>query len=316
MIRRWIAYLAALAGAALFWLCYTGWYSGYLLTLVLVLPWLSLLLSLPAMCRAQIVLQMPTCCARGDTAELTAACTGGPVLPVPRCRIVVCLQQEQTRLTLCAGRSASLPVETEHCGAAHASLVRGRVEDYLGLFCRRLPAAEPKTLCILPIPAPPARLPEPPLQPSLLQLRCTGEIEDYELRDYRPGDSMRSFHWKLSAKTDRPIVREPLEAVQRTFVLSFDWGGTPDQIDRTLDRLSYLSDWLLEQGTAHDIRWNDGAPRCVRIADRAALQALLRALVLALPAPAEPPMACRFPDAAWHFHIRADAPEEQEVGCT
>ena len=315
MIRRWLAYLAALAGAALFWLCYTGWYSGYLLSLLLALPWLSLALSLPAMRLARIVLRLPADCARDEAAALAVACTGGPVLPVPRCRVTVCLQQEQTRLTLCAGRGASLPVDAGHCGAACASLVRGRVEDYLGLFCRRLPAAEPKTLCILPIPAPPARLPEPPLQPALLQLRRTGEIEDYELRDYRPGDPMRAFHWKLSAKTGRPIVREPLEAARRTVVLSFDWGGTTDQLDRTLDRLSWLSGWLLEQGTAHDVRWNDGAPRCVRVENRAALQALLRALVLALPAPAEPPPAGRFPDASWHCHIRAGAPEETEAAC-
>lgn len=315
MIRRWLLYLAALAGTALFWLCYTGWYSGYLLSLVLALPWLSLALSLPAMRRARIALLLPEACARGEAATLAVECRGGRVMPVPRCRLTVCAQQEQTRLTLCTGRSAALRLDTAHCGAARCRLVRGCVEDYLGLFRRRLPPAEPKTLCMLPVPAPPARLPEPPPLPAVLQNRRTGEIEDYELRDYRPGDPMRAFHWKLSAKTDRPIVREPLEAAQRTAVLSFDWGGTPEQLDRTLDRLAWLSAWLLEQGTAHDVRWNDGAPRSVHVADRAALQALLRALVLALPAPAAPPPAGRFPDASWHCHIRAGAPEETEAAC-
>ena len=72
MIRRWLLYLAALAGTSLFWLCYTGWYSGYLLSLVLALPWLSLALSLPAMRRARIALLLPEAAARIGFAVLGA----------------------------------------------------------------------------------------------------------------------------------------------------------------------------------------------------------------------------------------------------
>lgn len=87
---------------------------------------------------------------------------------------------------------------------------RGRVYDYLGLF--RLPRRWncQTELLVLPCPQPPEQL------PSLAQLQVLsyrpkpggGFAEVHELRDYRPGDSPREIHWKLTAKVDHPIVRE------------------------------------------------------------------------------------------------------------
>lgn len=50
---------------------------------------------------------------------------------------------------------------------------------------------------------------------------------------------MRDIHWKLSAKTDSLIVREPIEPVRGQAVLSFDLAGTRDAVDRTLGLLQW-----------------------------------------------------------------------------
>ena len=47
---------------------------------------------------------------------------------------------------------------------------------------------------------------EPVLKPKL----GGGMAEDYDLREYRPGDMLNSIHWKLSSKTDKLIIREGL----------------------------------------------------------------------------------------------------------
>ena len=74
-------------------------------------------------------------------------------------------------------------------------------------------------------------------RPSPLNAVRAGPGEDYDLRDYRPGDPMRSIHWKLSSKWDELIVRERAEAFVPLPLLTLDRFGPPEVLDRLLDRL-------------------------------------------------------------------------------
>ena len=67
-----------------------------------------------------------------------------------------------------------------------------------------------------------------------------GFSEIHDLREYRPGDSLHEIHWKLSAKTDKLIVREAEEPDLGLVVLSFDFSGTRTQLDSTLRQLLWL----------------------------------------------------------------------------
>ena len=57
----------------------------------------------------------------------------------------------------------------------------------------------------------------------------------YELREYRDGDTIKQVHWKLSAKLDRLMVREPLTALRAALTPGGDldgaeeWGDFPQQ---------------------------------------------------------------------------------------
>ena len=57
----------------------------------------------------------------------------------------------------------------------------------------------------------------------------------YELREYRDGDTLKQVHWKLSAKLDRLMVREPLTALRAALTPGGDldgaeeWGDFPQQ---------------------------------------------------------------------------------------
>lgn len=113
--------------------------------------------------------------------------------------------------------------------------------------------------------------------------------EDYDLRDYRPGDPLRSVHWKLSSKRDELVVRETLEPRQTTLVLTYDHFGAPAALDQTFARLCTLSWALLERGRPHHIQWASPTGGGVegRLVDSE--RALLACLELAFsrPAPAE-----------------------------
>lgn len=302
MIRNRILYLLSLSGGILFYGFFSEWFSGYLLLLLLALPWASLMFSLPAMLSLKLTLAAPRKLPRGAAGELAIAMACP--LPSPRCRVTLRLSAPLSGLDQkCKLRSlpARLALPTGHCGAVQCQILRGRVTDYLGLWSlpRRWHLGT-ETL-ILPTPRAPEVLPELN-RPAYRPKPGGGFAEHHELRDYRPGDSLRQVHWKLTAKTGNPIVREPQAPAQGDVVLTVDL--EPGRTDARLDALLYLSRWLLSQELPHQVRWFSGAEArwasldCPQDVDTLA-QALCRSR------PAEPGLAAAFLGAGafWHHHV-------------
>ena len=95
------------------------------------------------------------------------------------------------------------------------------------------------------------------------------------------------IHWKMTAKRDELVTREPPEDPRPLPVLTFDHFGLMDQVDRTLDRLAGLSLALLDQERPHEVRWlhpETGALRCFRVAGERDWASCLAA-ILSDPAP-------------------------------
>ena len=321
MLKNWFLYLASLCAAVVFHIFYFGWYSWFILVLALCLPGFSLVVSLLAMVRVRLYLDAPPFCSREDQVFISLQTSSG-FLPMPRCRF---------RLTVTAvmtGESVSLkqrvasqdtwyvPLNTAHCGALICAVEKARVYDYLGLF--RIPVRQPKPVEVLvrPVAA------QPELLPNLAQFLARtrrpkpggGFSEEHELRDNRPGDSMRDIHWKLSVKTNRTIVREAQEPIRGLTLLTFDLLGTPEQVDATLERLEWMSQWLLDHDTPHRILWID--PTDCQMASASMergedLEALLEQL-LRTPLRADTPSIAgrRFASASWRYHIQ---PEQEEA---
>lgn len=321
MWKHWLLYVGALGGVVVFHIYYFGWYSWFLLVLAVCLPFFSLVVSLLGMIRVRLYLDAAPSCARGEQVFVTLRSVNG-FLPMPRCCFRLAVTSRMT------GQSRSLqqhvpgqgswyvPLDTSHCGTLICTLEKGRVYDYLGLF--RLPVRSPRPVevTVYPVPAQPEQL------PSLTQFTArrrqpkpgSGFSEEHELRDYRPGDSMRDIHWKLSAKTDRLIVREAQELIRGLTLLTFDLHGTPQAVDATLERLVWMSQWLLDHNTPHQILWID--PADCQIASAAMetpedLQALLARLLQTPLRPDTPSLSSRrFASASWRYHIQ---PEQEET---
>ena len=75
-----------------------------------------------------------------------------------------------------------------------------------------------------------------------------GFSEEHDLREYRPGDTVNSIHWKLSSKTDKVIVREPLENANKDVFLVLSRIGKED---RGLEILYWLSLELCQREIPH-----------------------------------------------------------------
>ncbi len=103
-----------------------------------------------------------------------------------------------------------------------------------GLFDKSRDLAAPASLLVYPARVPAPRLPPAGGLPQGLARRArAGRGEElFGLRDLRPGDDPRDLHPKVSAKRDRPIVREHEQPQHPRLTLCFDnrWpadDGTP-----------------------------------------------------------------------------------------
>lgn len=327
MLRNWVFYVLALVGTLVFHTYYTGWFSWYLLVLLVCLPVFSLLCSLPAMRALRLQAQMDHRCVRGTQARLVFQNGGRSRLPAPLYRFILTRTDELSgeekaiRLQLAAKSSCVVQVPTAHCGSYRYALSKGRVYDYLGLFALplRLPALG--ACAILPLAHPPRQ------QPNLSQFQSRsyrpkyggGFSEIHELREYQPGDQMRDVHWKLSAKTDGLIVREPLEPNRGQVIVSLDWAGSREVLDSTLDILLWLSGWLVGREVRHEVCWIDPAgfePQSRSVASQQELDALVTELLRTRLRENTPSIAGRsFPRADWRYHIHPEC-DIQEVAVT
>ena len=310
MWYRRLIYVAALTGALLFQITNENYLACLLLALCVALPLVSFALSLPGMLRCRLELfARPAALDRGEAGGWSLAVSTPAELPLARLSLrlrrenLLTGRSETSRLVL-TGVARRLPealiAPTEHCGLLELRADRIKVYDYLGLFTLRLRPPVPARILCRPVPAQ-CRPVEPPdgkgARPSSKTVSRRGPGEDYELREYRPGDPLRSVHWKLSSKWDELIVRERADTVTPLPLLTLDRFGSPEDLDRKLDRLTGMSRAMLELQRPHAVLWLDqnGEPQLYPVSDEREYAVCLLAL-LSQPAPLTGPSLDQFPE--------------------
>lgn len=245
-------YLTALAVSAVFYLAYQEWFAWFALMILLWLPWFSLVVSLPAMLRFRSGILCPQRILMGGYAEARLA--GWCDLPAPPFRGQVELKQNFTGES--QRRGAAMIVPSGHCGCVMARPEKVKVYDYLGLFALKCKTAEPAALLVMPKPVEVPELPE--LERFLARgwrpKPGGGFAENHELRLYRPGDGLNQIHWKLTAKTGKLTIREPMEPIRGQLALTMNLRGTPEELDRMLGRLLGIGNHLLGRELGFTLR--------------------------------------------------------------
>ena len=289
MATNRIIYLFSLALSLIFYFASGEWSSWVLLLLVAVLPWVSLLFSLPAMLRSRVEARLPRSVEAGETALMHLRVEAPGWLPAPDVQMRLNLrardrERDVRYLSRLSRTDGVLALPTEHCGAVWPAFQRGKVYDYLGLIHIRIRTPKLEPMVILPR----SRMPEP--MPNLEQLLNQqmkprpggGYSEVHDHRPYRPGDPVKDIHWKLSLKTDELIVREPMEAVRRELLLAVRTPAGPELRDENLGNLRYLSNWLLDHEIRHSVIWMEGENLArAEVFDEGSLLRMLRAVCMA-----------------------------------
>ncbi len=307
MFGRRVEYLLLLTAAAVYYIASGEWISWILLLTVAGLPWLSLLLSLPAILSFQAAPAGAEVLTQGEEAEIWLL--GSCSFPMPpfrgRIRATACFTGKAWRY------EPDKDFPTEHCGGYRLTVEKARVCDYLGLFSFRARKTKELLLLVRPKAQPVTDLVDPQRMEigSWVPKPGGGFSENHEHRLYRPGDSLNQLHWKLSAKVGDLILREPMEPVQGAVLLTLSLRGVPEELDRKFGRLLYTGNYLLERELDFEIRALTGAGVLASHVDSAA--ALLKAVdrLLAAPLATEGDAWDEGLEASWQYHIGGDADE-------
>ena len=285
MALRRLLYLAALEGCLVLYVFYREWMAWLLLLAVVCLPFLSLLLSLPAMFTVKTSLRCPTEVSVGQLVRPQAVCEG--FLPAPPVRCKLRVQHSITGEIWVVRLGKTL--DTDHCGVLQITPARLWIYDYLGLWRFPCKKKAQQMLTVLPEPVQPEKLPKPHQYTAAGWRPRTGGsfAENHDLRQYRPGDDLRNIHWKLSSKTGKLIYREPVEPVRKCMVLTMALWGTEDVLDRKLGQLLWVTEHLLEAGVTHEVRCQTGrGVELWYVTNRESRQIMLRELLAAPACPA------------------------------
>lgn len=307
MIKRWIQYIAVWLICLIFYFAHRQWMAWIVLLSASLLPLLSLAVSLPAMLLARFQLSMPNAVTAGTITpvDISLHCP----LPAPEWKVRVEARHILTGdfWLLKAGKDCP----TENCGGLYLHFSRGRVYDYMGLFAlpRKVPADF--RLIVRPQQCKPLDLPHPERNiVTYWRPKAGGGFsENHDLRLYRPGDSLRQIHWKLSGKTGKLIYREPMELVSNDLLLRLTHGGTPQQLNRKLGKLLWLGLYLQRRGLAYDVLADTvEGPKRWHVNSRRELMDVLDSL-LCTPPLQQDQLTAPTVGSFWQYYIGGDAHE-------
>ncbi len=307
MFKRWFLYLLILAGIFAFYTFYQGWIAWVLLALTAGAPWLSLVVSLVPMLLMRPSVNCPVTMTV-DARERLSVRIQNP-LPLPPCRCRFYLHHSYTGMDILME-----PGDTffnTWCGCLQAHCKFFYVYDYMGMFRLKLNRIPDFRILIRPREItmdPPPEL-ERFLARSYKPKYGGGFSEQHEMRLYRPGDSMNQIHWKLTAKTGKLIVREPMIPNPGKVLLTMDLVGTPRELNKKMSRLLWISRYMAEQNLPHEIHvLTAGGLQILRVNSHRDATAAIDSLLTETPATSGTVLD-RERVAAWRYHIGGDGDE-------
>lgn len=158
----------------------------------------------------------------------------------------------------------------EHCGIQTFNLIKIAARDQFGFFYLPLRSREwcsnnKYKITVIPRSRPAeyswSNSSSWDLDTSINNQNVSPEIDILaNLRDYRPGDSLKRIHWKISARLHTLMTKEFEDPSSRYIMFSFDpqkpaAGNNYDNLDKLLETAAAAMKVFLENG--HQIKWLD-----------------------------------------------------------
>lgn len=311
MAKQRIIYSIILIISFALFLTWEDYFVHLLFYFLLLLPVVSLVISLPLCFLLRCRLEFPHATAAKNTpVSFRIRLRNLYPIPAPCVKATVeCINalsgsrdaaKEKIRFSAGFSSETQTPVALSFpfCGKITVRIRYLRVCDLLGLFSIPVLHRNKLLACVHVL-------------PDLMDIECETEsgvdlgqestvysdkkpgndpAEIFRLRDYRAGDRPHSIHWKLSSRLDRLVVREfglPLNISVR-FLFEHGKYMSLQQTDLLLEAFYSLASFLAEQGMIQNVHWMS-SPQILEtrmIAEEDALAAALYEL-LSIPALSE-----------------------------
>lgn len=273
MNKNRIGYMILLACLAVFVFLYS---NPFLLFLLIVQ--VALMLCMAILCRVdaknlQVDMKIPPGAQEGRKLKLQVNMNSGYPLYVAR-SILVGLDIEYTMFgyterkyyfTYISAQPQEVMIELpmEYCGEMKIHCAKILLQDLLRLFHRKIKAFDPVETVVYPrgvnvmVEMSRATIGEPREEGRMQNRKGNDPSEMFDIREYIPGDDIRSIHWKLSGKTDQLILRESSEPSHYDVVLLPDFGQkakdaqvSKDEINTAVAFCAAIGEQLLRLGCA------------------------------------------------------------------
>jgi len=261
MLKNWIIYIFMLLLAAAFFLLYQMWFSWYCLMVMLAIPVVSLIASIIAAVFFKVRIKAPgMVTVKTDTNLLftsqTAKGLPGQIYSV-RMTIREFMSGEiQKHHFVCQiGTDHPVHLATDHCGTYKIEKIKVRVYDMFGLIPIPKKVQLKGEVPVLPIKCMPSVVTESNgFRARHLSKSREPYSEIYDVREYMIGDPIKNIHWKMSAKKDDLLIREPQKETHGRARIEMPLQGTRDMIDRYLGEILFTLQYFLMRDTEVTIK--------------------------------------------------------------
>ncbi|MCB6993050.1 DUF58 domain-containing protein [bacterium 210820-DFI.6.37] len=273
MLKNRVFYVLLLLVMAMIYIFTNTYYTLTLLGLCVLLPVISLALTLFSRRGLTIQLEVPGT-ARKDCAVFTYRFTNSSLFPAARIMLRVRMENQMTgasklrRVSATVGGKktvdAELAMKDSKVGTVLIFTEKIKIYDAFGLFAFRKPGLPVQAVVVYPEMREALVYMEKPIETSGDGSRYSPDrpgadvSEIFALREYVPGDEIRKIHWKLSVKLDKTMLRDfSLPLNYSVFLLMELTKGKEDMIDGVVELYLSLSRALLENGINHNLAWYD-----------------------------------------------------------
>ena len=260
MLKTWFLYSISLIAAFIFFLFYKMWLSWYILIALLAIPVFALIVTIAASLTVKFSIVNPAATVKGKPAFIKLSIEGiASAFSFYKVKMIttdhMAGTQEKKVIVICDNGVTKIPLETNHCGAYSYKLSKLKVYDLLGFFHFDQIINKDIELLVKPSPEMPGYMPDMyGFKAKNLRKSSKPNSEIYDIRDYQLGDPVKTIHWKMSAKKDKYLVKEPLEEYGGYSRVILKMTDDRDELDLHLGQILFTSKFFIDHEVAHIIR--------------------------------------------------------------
>ncbi|MEA5093986.1 MAG: DUF58 domain-containing protein [Sedimentibacter saalensis] len=273
MISKRLEYLVLLLAAFFFHIFVVDYISFWILAFLLMLPLVSLLITVLAMggATAELIINKVSI-QKNESLPIQLKIHNKHLFLTCMCMVKLTiqnelLQQEETRSFFMtathSGHTVEQVISSKYCGMIKCSISELKIYDALGLFSFRKETESSYFVSILPSVYPLMAMSskiQQDIKNNIISRTVKGNdpSEFMDVREYRDGDRLARIHWKLSDKYDQIMVKDFGDPISNDVLLLFDLNGNSDEkICGLLDAVYSISNFLIKNQITYEIQWYD-----------------------------------------------------------